>query len=81
MPTSKASFTALKSCLEERLRIIADHAWRDRDASSHLEALRRVSLELESEHQRLKGSLPARLEHFLSQASYQKALDFISAEG
>ncbi len=67
----------LESLLEERLRVIADHPWRDRDGAAHLAELQRVSLAIMAEHERLKAKLPARLNHFLTQASYQKALDYL----
>jgi hypothetical protein len=67
----------LRSLLRERLSIIADHAFRDRDSASHLAALQTVSERIESEYVRLKAGLPPRLNHFLAQASYQKALDYL----
>lgn len=71
---------SLRALLQERVNIIADHAFRDRDAAAHLAALQRVSMAIENEHERLKASLPARLNHFLTQASYQKALAFIEQD-
>jgi hypothetical protein len=67
----------LEELLEERLRVIADHALRDRDAAAHLEKLKDVSLRLMAEQQRLTDELPPRLRHYLSQSSYSKALDWI----
>ena len=72
-----SDFKTLESLLEGRLRVIADHEWRDRDAASHLEELKRISLAIMAEHTELKPKLPARLNHFLTQASYQKALDYL----
>ena len=66
--------------LRRRLEIISDHAWRDRDAASHLDALRSVSEEISSLHREHQRSLPARLNHFLQQASFQKALDYIESD-
>lgn len=71
----------LDTLLEERLAVIADHAWRDRDAAGHLEQLKNVSERLQQEHQRLRGQLPARLNHYLTQASFSKALEWIRTEG
>lgn len=70
-------FSQLHTLLRERLAVIADHAFRDRDPAAHLAALQRVSEALTAEHDRLKSQLPARLNHFLSQSSYSKALDFL----
>jgi hypothetical protein len=71
----------LAALLEERLDVIADHAWRDRDAAGHLEQLKSVSERLQQEHQRLRGQLPARLNHYLTQASFSKALEWIRTGG
>lgn len=71
----------LATLLEERLAVIADHAWRDRDAAGHLEQLKNVSERLQQEHQRLRGQLPARLNHYLTQASFSKALEWIRTDG
>ena len=67
----------LKGMLEERLRVIADHEMRDRDVAAHLEMLKEVSLRLMAEQERLADVLPPRLRHFLTQASYSKALEWI----
>jgi hypothetical protein len=67
----------LESLLVRRLQVITDSDFRNRDAASHLGALREVSEAIDAEVKSLQGRIPARLNHFLSQASYQKALDFI----
>ena len=72
-----SNFQTLASLLRNRIAIIADHAWRDRDAAAHLAALQNVSLAITDEAKRLAPELPARLRHFIQQASYQKALEFI----
>jgi hypothetical protein len=50
---------------------------RERDAAAHLEMLKEVSLRLMAEQERLADVLPPRLRHFLTQASYSKALEWI----
>ncbi|TDU64262.1 hypothetical protein EI77_04148 [Prosthecobacter fusiformis] len=70
-------FTHLHQLLRQRLDTIADHAFRDRDPAAHLAELQRVSEALSAEHQRLKPVLPARLNHFLTQSSLTKALEYI----
>lgn len=76
------SFESLRTLLQRRLDLIADHAFRDRDAAAHLEALKQVSEELGAEHVRLRAQLPPRLSHFLTQASFSKALEYLdSSEG
>ncbi len=71
----------LADLLRRRLAIIADHGWRDRDAASHLDALRQVSEDIAAWHTRHRGTLPPRLEHFLSGCSYHKALAYVEAGG
>lgn len=73
-----ADFSHLRHLLQHRLDLIADHAFRDRDAAAHLAALQKVSEDLTAEHGKLRGSLPGRLNHFLTQASYSKALEYLS---
>ncbi len=60
--------------LRRRESIIADHAWRDRDAASHLDALRQVSEEISTWAETNRGSIDARLRHYLANASFVKAL-------
>ena len=67
----------LAHLLRQRLTLIADHAFRDRDPQAHLEALKGIFEEIQHEHESLKGMIPPRLEHFLSGGSYDKALAFI----
>ncbi|MEZ5387099.1 MAG: hypothetical protein R3F13_16445 [Prosthecobacter sp.] len=77
-----SDFAQLRGLLQRRLDLIADHGFRDRDSAAHLEALKSVSEEIMAEHQRLRGNLPPRLNHFLTQASFSKALDYLnSGEG
>jgi hypothetical protein len=70
----------LRLFLEERLQVIADHAFRERDAAAHLERLKQVSERLVQEHERLRGAIPPMLNHYLMQASYAKALDWIGEQ-
>lgn len=71
----------LLTLLQRRREIIADHAWRDRDAASHLSALQEVSESLMAEHQRIRPGLPGRLQHYLTQCSYDKAAAWIQSGG
>lgn len=72
---------SLAELLQRRLAVIADHVFRDRDPEGHLDALRTVSEDITAAHQGLAGQLPVRLEHFLTNCSYDKALAFIEAQG
>jgi len=71
------TWVPLKELLERRLSVIGDHDLRARDSAAHLEQLKEVSLQLKAEQERLASVLPPQLRHFLTQASYSKALDWI----
>jgi hypothetical protein len=73
------SLDSLRTLLQRRLDLIADHAFRDRDAAAHLEALKAVSEEISAEHQTHRAQLPPRLNHFLTQASFSKALEYLDS--
>jgi hypothetical protein len=70
-------YTPLAGLLRERLAVIADHAWRDRDAAGHLDRLRTVSEAIMAQHEALRPGLPPRLAHYLERCSYDKALAFL----
>lgn len=71
--------TELTNLLRRRLSIIADHAWRDRDAAGHLDALKEVSEEISNWTAAHRGEVDAQLRHYLANASYQKALAHLEA--
>ncbi len=75
------NFATLAALLRERRRVIADHEWRDRDAAGHLAALQRVSEAIDRAAAALGPAAPARLRHFLANASFDKALAFLEASG
>lgn len=75
-----ADFSHLRHLLQRRLDLIADHEFRDRDAGAHLAALQKVSEELAAEHEKRRSDLPPRLNHFLTQASFSKALEYLTQE-
>ncbi len=60
--------------LRNRVALIADHAWRDRDASGHLEALKEVSEKISAWTREHRGEVDPQLRHYLANASFQKAL-------
>lgn len=72
-------FSQLRTLLQRRLELIADHHFRDRDPAGHLQALQSVSETLQSEHRLLRASLPPRLNHYLTQASFSKALEYLDS--
>ncbi len=69
----------LATLLRRRESIIADHAWRDRDASQHLDALKTVSEEITAWTFAHRTEVDAQLRHYLANASYQKALAHLEA--
>lgn len=73
-------FLALAETLRERLSVIANREWFNRDPAGHFEALKSVSERIE----RLASALPApvdpQLRHYLERRSYDKALAFLSGE-
>ena len=73
------NFPDLARLLENRIAIIADHAFRDRDPEAHLEALKNVSEAIVEWHQAHRGEIDGNLDHFLTGASYQKALLYLEA--
>jgi hypothetical protein len=64
----------LIALLRRRVSIISDHAWRDRDALTHLEALKVVSEEISNWIVSYQEKVDPKLRHYLANASYQKAL-------
>jgi hypothetical protein len=64
----------LTQLLRRRVEIIADHAWRDRDAAEHLAALQTISEAISTWAAEHRTSVDARMRHYLANASYQKAL-------
>lgn len=69
----------LQQLLRQRLDVIADHAFRDRDPAAHLGALKDVSLEIAAYSERHQGEFDGKLRHYLMNSSYQKALDHLSS--
>ena len=67
----------LRQLLRRRLDVIADRDLRERDPAEQLRQLQEVSEAIVAEHARLRSQLPSRLNHYLSQASLQKALDWL----
>lgn len=69
----------LTTLLRRRIFIIADHAWRDRDAAEHFEELKRVSEEISAWTLAHRSSVDAQLRHYLANASFEKALAHLEA--
>jgi hypothetical protein len=72
---------SLATLLLERESIIADHAWRDRSPSEHLAALIRVSEAINAWVSTHQAEIDPRLQHYLQNASYGKALAHLQSSG
>lgn len=72
--------TEFESLLNRRLLVIADHALRDADSAEQLAQLTAVSQDIDKLFKEHRKELPPRLCHFLSQASFQKALEYLENE-
>ncbi|MGC6457627.1 MAG: hypothetical protein ACON4R_04585 [Akkermansiaceae bacterium] len=70
-------FPDLARLLKTRIEVIADHKFRDRDPPAHLDALKKVSEEIDDWYQTHRNKIDGNLSHFLAGASYQKALDYL----
>lgn len=71
------NFPELARLLETRVAVIADHEFRDRDPAGHLEALKNASEAIDQWHQSHRSEIDGNLDHFLTGASYQKALVYL----
>ncbi len=71
----------LTDLLRQRVSIIADHGWRDRDPAAHLEALKDVSEKISAWTLAHRTEVDAQMRHYLANASYQKALAHLEAPG
>lgn len=71
------SFGALARVLKERLAVIADRDWYQRDASGHLQALVDVSDRISTAASQLPLPVHPQLKHYLERCSYDKALAFV----
>lgn len=72
-----ADHTELRELLKSRLEVIADHAFRDRDAAGHLELLKSVSEKIDRYHKAHASDFDAKMRHYLTNSSYQKALEHL----
>jgi hypothetical protein len=69
----------LQALLKQRINIIADHSLRDRDPEAHLDALKHVSQQIESYAKDHLPEFDAKLRHYISNCSYQKALEHLDS--
>ena len=67
----------LRDLLNHRLTVIGDKKMRDERPAEHLDELRKASEAITTWHQTHRAEVPARLNHYLTQSSFQKALEWI----
>lgn len=67
----------LRQLLTNRLAIIADQELRARDPALQLHQLQSVSEAIVSWHEAHRAGMNERLDHYLSRASFDKALAFL----
>jgi hypothetical protein len=72
-------YDELADALRERLAVIADRAFYERDPAGHLEKLKAVSERITQLGAALPRPIPGDFAHYLQRQSYQKALDWIVA--
>ena len=77
-PTPLANLSELHSLLTRRLAVIGDKKMREEAPDEQLRELQRVSEAITAWHETHRSQIPARLNHFLTQSSLQKALDWIN---
>ena len=72
----KAELSELIGLLEERLRVIGDTTLRERDPAGQLARLQEVSEAIVAFHLMHRAKIQPRLNHFLENCSYAKALEW-----
>ena len=74
-------YAELATALRERLAVIADREFYERDPAAHLEKLKSVSEKISQLGAALPRPLPGDFAHYLQRASYEKALAWLEANG
>jgi hypothetical protein len=67
----------LHAAVQRRLDVVADHAFRDRDPTGHLESLKSAAAELDGMVRSLPADCDPALRHYLERQSYTKALAWL----
>ena len=67
----------LLEALKNRLAVVADHEFRDRDPAAHLEALKAAAARLDVVSSRLPGNANPQLRHFIERQSFTKAIAWL----
>lgn len=67
----------LQTFLQQRLDVIADREFYARDPAAHLEALKIVSEQIQTYTNTHLAEFDGKLRHYLTNSSYQKALEHL----
>lgn len=67
----------LHTLLSHRLAVISDKKLRDENPARHLDELKKASEGIDQWLANHRAQLPPKLNHYLTQASFQKALDWL----
>jgi hypothetical protein len=81
MPNLDFMHKALHAAVKTRLDIVSDHAFRDRDAAAHLDALKSAASQLDNLITQLPPDTDPTLRHYLERQSYMKALAWLEEQG
>jgi len=79
MTKSPDAYQELTTALKERLALIADREFYQRDPAAHLARLQAVSGTIATTATQLPGPVDPQLAHYLQRCSYDKALAFLEA--
>lgn len=79
MLESTSPYRELTQALRERIAVIGDRDWCQRDPAGHLERLKAVSERIATVGSTLPEPVDPRLAHFLDRCSYDKALAFLES--
>lgn len=74
-------YKLLADALRERIAVIADREFYQRDPSAHLEKLKSVSEQIDARAAALPKPVDGEFAHFIHRASYAKALAWLEARG
>ena len=77
MSESPSPYSELIAALRERLAVIADREWYQRDPVGHLARLQAISEQVVALQAKLPAPVDPQLAHYFQRCSYDKALAFL----
>ena len=75
------SFALLAQALRDRIAVIADREFYQRDPAAHLAALQSASERITTHAAELPRPLDGDFAHYLQRSSYAKALEWLDSRG